>query len=64
MKVLKLCHDIECVILVCAGETHELHPPSGSQPGIVVHVCEESSGTGTPQAKGRIAQTRCPEHRN
>ncbi|PSN53320.1 Protein sarah [Blattella germanica] len=50
------------------GETHELHPPSGSQPGIVVHVCEESGGTGTetgtPQAKGRIAQTRCPDHHN
>ncbi|GFG33133.1 hypothetical protein Cfor_12314 [Coptotermes formosanus] len=49
------------------GETHELHPPSGSQPGIVVHVCEESGGTsqeGTPQPKARILQTRCPDHHN
>lgn len=49
------------------GETHELHPPSGSQPGIVVHVCEESAGTsqgGTSQPKARIMQTRCPDHQN
>ncbi|XP_066998705.1 protein sarah [Anabrus simplex] len=44
------------------GETHELHPPSGSQPGIVVHVCEES--TGPPQPKARIVQTRCPPEHN
>ncbi|KAA0195774.1 hypothetical protein HAZT_HAZT006134 [Hyalella azteca] len=27
------------------GEAHELHPPSRSQPGIVVHVCEEGAVT-------------------
>ncbi|XP_049804860.1 protein sarah [Schistocerca nitens] len=44
------------------GETHELHPPSGDQPGIVVHICEESD-SGTQHPKGRIVQTRCPEHK-
>nr|CAD7193799.1 unnamed protein product [Timema douglasi]CAD7405300.1 unnamed protein product [Timema poppensis]CAD7569440.1 unnamed protein product [Timema californicum] len=42
------------------GETHELHPPSGSQPRIVVHVCEESAASKT--SKMRIPQTRCPEN--
>jgi len=61
-----LLNELMC-ILGSLGETHELHPPSGSQPGIVVHVCEESAGTsqgGTPQPKARIAQTRCPDHHN
>lgn len=40
------------------GETHELHAASGSQPGIVVHVCEETGGKPHP----RIMHTRCPEH--
>ncbi|XP_067124781.1 protein sarah [Centruroides vittatus] len=40
------------------GETHELHPPSESQPGIVVHVCEDPQ---PPGPKLKIVQTRCPE---
>lgn len=40
------------------GEAHEIHPPTDSHPGIVVHVCEESAAGG----KGRIAHTRCPQH--
>uniref|UniRef100_A0A1B6FWS4 Protein sarah n=1 Tax=Cuerna arida TaxID=1464854 RepID=A0A1B6FWS4_9HEMI len=42
------------------GETHELHAASGSQPGIVVHVCEEGVAQGTKGA--RISHTRCPDH--
>ncbi|RZF40027.1 hypothetical protein LSTR_LSTR002430 [Laodelphax striatellus] len=49
------------------GEAHELHAASGSQPGIVVHVCEE--GLGLPAgsqtqiaSKGRTIHTRCPDH--
>ncbi|XP_054708692.1 calcipressin-2-like [Uloborus diversus] len=40
------------------GEAHELHPPSGSQPGIVVHVCEDQKLDG-PRLK--IVQTRRPD---
>uniref|UniRef100_A0A2R5LG24 Putative calcineurin-mediated signaling pathway inhibitor dscr1 n=1 Tax=Ornithodoros turicata TaxID=34597 RepID=A0A2R5LG24_9ACAR len=42
------------------GESHELHPASGSQPGIIVHICEETSPTKSkPKA---VIHTRCPEH--
>ncbi|KAG8233660.1 hypothetical protein J437_LFUL013706 [Ladona fulva] len=47
------------------GETRELHPQSSGQPGIVVHVCEESplgKVLGSNECKPRIVQTRCPEH--
>ncbi|XP_054271050.1 protein sarah-like [Macrosteles quadrilineatus] len=44
------------------GETHELHAASGSQPGIVVHVCEEGVTAGVKGA--RIAHTRCPQPDN
>ncbi|KFM79561.1 Calcipressin-3, partial [Stegodyphus mimosarum] len=40
------------------GEAHELHPPSGSQPGIVVHVCEDAK-IDAPRLK--IVQTRRPD---
>uniref|UniRef100_A0A1B6EC88 RRM domain-containing protein n=2 Tax=Clastoptera arizonana TaxID=38151 RepID=A0A1B6EC88_9HEMI len=40
------------------GESHELHAASGSQPGIVVHVCEEGLST----TGKRIVHTRCPDH--
>lgn len=40
------------------GEAHEIHPPTESHPGIVVHVCEEASGG----PKARILHTRCPQH--
>lgn len=39
------------------GEAHEIHPPQGSKPGIVVHVCEEAP----PVVKPRIVHTRCPQ---
>ncbi|KAL0276175.1 UNVERIFIED_CONTAM: hypothetical protein PYX00_003797 [Menopon gallinae] len=39
------------------GEAHELHPQQGSQPGIVVHVCEETAAG----VKPRIVHTRCPQ---
>ncbi|KAF2343725.1 Calcipressin, partial [Trinorchestia longiramus] len=45
------------------GETHELHPASCSQPGIVVHVCEEHGGDEVPckHAAGvRLPQTARP----
>ncbi|KAI5698972.1 protein sarah isoform X2 [Diaphorina citri] len=38
------------------GLSHELHAPSESQPGIVVHVCEDGAMVGTK----RIMQTACP----
>ncbi|KAK7494816.1 hypothetical protein BaRGS_00013943 [Batillaria attramentaria] len=41
------------------GEAHELHPPSASQPSIVVHVCEDPEG----YTQHPIVQTRCPEHK-
>ncbi|GLH05310.1 Protein sarah [Gryllus bimaculatus] len=46
------------------GETHELHPPSDNQPGIVVQVCEEVGTPGPGQVRPRIVQTRCPPERN
>lgn len=38
------------------GLSHELHPGSESQPGIVVHVCEDKGVVGGK----RIGQTACP----
>lgn len=38
------------------GLSHELHAASESQPGIVVHVCEDGAMVGTK----RIGQTACP----
>ncbi|KAF8784310.1 Calcipressin-3 like protein [Argiope bruennichi] len=40
------------------GEAHELHPPSRTQPGIVVHICEDQNVEG-PRLK--IVQTRRPD---
>lgn len=40
------------------GEAHELHPPSESHPGIVVHICEDQKTDG-PRLK--ITQTRRPD---
>ncbi|XP_046397987.1 calcipressin-2 [Ischnura elegans] len=50
------------------GETRELHPQTGGQPGIVVHVCEEGAvpkvvASDGAAVKPRLVQTRCPEHR-
>ncbi|XP_064602440.1 calcipressin-2-like [Liolophura sinensis] len=41
------------------GETHELHPQSSNQPGIVVHLCEEQDPSVCPRPT--IVQTRCPD---
>ncbi|XP_059485147.1 protein sarah isoform X2 [Neocloeon triangulifer] len=44
------------------GETHELHPPSGGQPGIVVHICEETAAAAESGApRQQIQHTRCPD---
>lgn len=49
------------------GESHELHPPSDNQPGIVVHVCNtEEDTTDEDQllgacSKPKIIPTRRPE---
>ena len=40
------------------GEPHELLPPTESQPGIVVHICEDGQAK---QPKASIVQTSCPE---
>lgn len=40
------------------GEAHELHPPSESQPGVVVHICEDQVTEGP---KLKIVQTRRPD---
>lgn len=32
---------IAAIANLAPGEAHELHPPSETQPGIVVHICEE-----------------------
>ncbi|XP_076373785.1 calcipressin-2-like isoform X2 [Tachypleus tridentatus] len=40
------------------GGVHELHPPSTSHPGIVVHVCEQKKDKTQPKLK--IVQTRHP----
>ncbi|XP_014274673.1 protein sarah isoform X2 [Halyomorpha halys] len=45
------------------GGTHELHAGSDNQPGIVVHVCEETIAPAQPTSvKPRIMHTRCPQH--
>ncbi|XP_005090013.1 calcipressin-2 [Aplysia californica] len=41
------------------GETHEVHPPSGEAPAIVVHLCEDPEGT-QPEFKPQIIQTKRP----
>ncbi|KAG8201974.1 hypothetical protein JTE90_027447 [Oedothorax gibbosus] len=40
------------------GEAHELHPPSITQPGIVVHVCEDRVTDGR---RIKMVQTRRPD---
>lgn len=42
------------------GEPHELHPPSETQPGIVVHVCEEVSSSEPKREKPTFIHTPCP----
>lgn len=47
------------------GESHELHPQSESQPGIVVHICEDlrSIDRFGGEKNASIQKTRCPERR-
>ena len=42
------------------GEAHELHPQSESQPGIVVHICEDPEGYKDPN-RLKIFQTKRPQ---
>jgi len=44
------------------GEAHELHPPTASQPAIIVHICEEPIDL-YGEKRQKIPQTRCPERR-
>ncbi|EEC08243.1 calcipressin, putative [Ixodes scapularis] len=50
---------ISALASLTPGETHELHPATGSQPGIVVHVCEETSPS---KGKPKVLHTRRPDH--
>jgi calcipressin-2 len=80
------CHEGEPIInydilaaisQLAPGEAHELHPPSDSQPGIVVHICEDQNRVGLldlsvehvledrkTEQKGKITQTRRPPNRS
>ncbi|XP_071112744.1 calcipressin-3-like isoform X1 [Haliotis cracherodii] len=51
---------LAAIAQLAPGESHELHPPSESQPGIVVHICEDPEGYNDPN-RPRIVQTRRPE---
>lgn len=41
------------------GMTHELLAPTGSQPGIVVHICDD--GSNRAETKPKFMHTKCPE---
>lgn len=51
------------------GESHELHPPSTDQPGIVIHTAkvkdendvEEDDVNELQPQQARIVHTKCPE---
>ncbi|RWS26302.1 Calcipressin-3-like protein [Leptotrombidium deliense] len=48
-----------------AGESHELHPPSESQPAIVVHICEDGEeDEQTKSGRSKIQQTKRPPLRS
>lgn len=54
-----------CVVIAIiefAGMTHELLAPTGSQPGIVVHICDD--GSNKSQSKPKFMHTKCPEARD
>ncbi|XP_015911882.2 calcipressin-1 [Parasteatoda tepidariorum] len=50
---------LQALAKLTPGEAHELHPPSSTQPGIVVHVCEDLKAERCPKLK--IEQTRRPD---
>ncbi|GAB1598614.1 calcipressin-3-like [Argonauta hians] len=52
---------LTAVTALSPGESHELHPPTENQPGIVVHICEEAEGF-PKQGKQKIVPTMCPKH--
>ncbi|KAH7947648.1 hypothetical protein HPB52_014858 [Rhipicephalus sanguineus] len=45
---------------IATREPHELHPASETQPGIVVHVCEEVSSLEPKREKPAFIHTPCP----
>ncbi|XP_041352055.1 calcipressin-1-like [Gigantopelta aegis] len=51
---------ITAIAELAPGEAHELHPQSESQPGIVVHICEDPEGFKDPD-RLRIVQTKRPQ---
>lgn len=53
---------LSAIASLAPGEAHELHPPSESQPAIIVHTCEEDDDANRI-GKRTIIQTRCP-HRD
>uniref|UniRef100_T1IRN4 Uncharacterized protein n=1 Tax=Strigamia maritima TaxID=126957 RepID=T1IRN4_STRMM len=50
---------LSAIASMTPGISQELHPPSESQPGIVVHPCEDPQGC--RGGKSVIPQTACPE---
>lgn len=64
---LCVCIVISCsepLVFFSAGKMHELHAASSTQPGIVVHVCEDglSSQATDKQRKPQILPTSCPKY--
>jgi len=52
---------LRAVTQLAPGEAHELHPPSVSAPGIIVHICEEAAAPlPSPRPPGPIPQTSRP----
>lgn len=49
---------LSAIANLAPGESHELHPASESQPGIVVHICEDVQGFDNLP---KIPKTQCPE---
>lgn len=48
---------LAAIAALTPGESHEIHPPSESQPGIVVHTCDDQRPA---NAKLKIEHTKCP----
>lgn len=55
---------IAAIANLTPGKMHELHAASSTQPGIVVHVCEDglSSQATDKQRKPQILPTSCPKY--
>ncbi|XP_065225452.1 protein sarah [Planococcus citri] len=50
---------IAAIASLSPGMTHELLAPTGSQPGIVVHIADD--GSNRSQNKPKFMHTKCPE---